>query len=410
MSRLAFTNARLVCPAGGIRQGTLLVEGDRIVGMADEAPADTVSINCNGRTLAPALVDLGVFRIDRAAFRAGGIARVALMPDTVPVLDEPGIVQRSALIGKPDLWIHPIAAATRGLAGTDLAEMAICASAGAKAVGTGRGWIADSAVMRRVLLYARDLDLAVVAHAEDGRLSRGAVATEGETATRLGLPAAPALAEVLAVARDLLLAEETGARLHLRQVTTSAAFELIRAAKRRGVHVTCGITPGHLHLSDLSMSDFRTFAHLSPPLRDEADRHAAREAVRDGTVDVICSGHDPRGAEDKRLPFADAAPGMAGAETLLPLALALVRDGLVGLDRLFALLALNPARLLNVDAGTLAPGTPADLVLFDEGAPWRIEAERLVASAGNTPFDGLPVQGRVLRLWKGGREIGALAA
>ena len=410
MSRLAFTNARLVCPAGGIRQGTLLVEGDRIVGMADEAPADTVSINCNGRTLAPALVDLGVFRIDRAAFRAGGIARVALMPDTVPVLDEPGIVQRSALIGKPDLWIHPIAAATRGLAGTDLAEMAICASAGAKAVGTGRGWIADSAVMRRVLLYARDLDLAVVAHAEDGRLSRGAVATEGETATRLGLPAAPALAEVLAVARDLLLAEETGARLHLRQVTTAAAFELIRAAKRRGVHVTCGITPGHLHLSDLAMSDFRTFAHLSPPLRDEADRHAAREAVRDGTVDVICSGHDPRGAEDKRLPFADAAPGMAGAETLLPLALALVRDGLVGLDRLFALLALNPARLLNVDAGTLAPGTPADLVLFDEGAPWRIEAERLVASAGNTPFDGLPVQGRVLRLWKGGREIGALAA
>jgi dihydroorotase len=410
VSRLAFTNARLVCPAGGIRQGTLLVEGDRIVGMADEAPADTVSINCNGRTLAPALVDLGVFRIDRAAFRAGGIARVALMPDTVPVLDEPGIVQRSALIGKPDLWIHPIAAATRGLAGTDLAEMAICASAGAKAVGTGRGWIADSAVMRRVLLYARDLDLAVVAHAEDGGLSRGAVATEGETATRLGLPAAPALAEVLAVARDLLLAEETGARLHLRQVTTAAAFELIRAAKRRGVHVTCGITPGHLHLSDLAMSDFRTFAHLSPPLRDEADRHAAREAVRDGTVDVICSGHDPRGAEDKRLPFADAAPGMAGAETLLPLALALVRDGLVGLDRLFALLALNPARLLNVDAGTLAPGTPADLVLFDEGAPWRIEAERLVASAGNTPFDGLPVQGRVLRLWKGGREIGAPAA
>jgi dihydroorotase len=355
-------------------------------------------------------VDLGVFRIDRAAFRAGGIARVALMPDTVPVLDEPGIVQRSALIGKPDLWIHPIAAATRGLAGTDLAEMAICASAGARAVGTGRGWIADSAVMRRVLLYARDLDLAVVAHAEDGGLSRGAVATEGETATRLGLPAAPALAEVLAVARDLLLAEETGARLHLRQVTTAAAFELIRAAKRRGVQVTCGITPGHLHLSDLAMSDFRTFAHLSPPLRDEADRQAAREAVRDGTVDVICSGHDPRGAEDKRLPFADAAPGMAGAETLLPLALALVRDGLVGLDRLFALLALNPARLLNVDAGTLAPGMPADLILFDEGAPWRIEAERLVASAGNTPFDGLPVQGRVLRLWKGGREIGAPAA
>jgi dihydroorotase len=410
VTRTLFTNARLVCPEGGVSAGALLVEGDRIVASGTVDATDAAVIDCRGRTLAPALVDLGVFAVDPAACRAGGIARVALMPDGSPVLDEPGIVQRSALIGKPDLWIHPIAAATRGLAGRDLAEMAVCRSAGAKAVGTGRGWIADSAVMRRVLQYAHDLDLAVIAHAEDGGLAHGAVATEGETATRLGLPAAPALAEALAVARDLMLAEETGARLHLRQVTTAAAFERVRAAKRRGVRVTCGITPAHLHLSDLATSGFRTFAHLSPPLRDEADRQAALAAVADGTIDVIASGHDPRGAEDKRLPFADAEPGMAGAQTLLALSLMLVRDGLVTPGRLFALLAANPARVLGVETGTLAPCMPADLLLFDEGAPWRISADALVGQAGNTPFDGLPVQGRVLRLWKGGREVGASAA
>ncbi|SEM41648.1 dihydroorotase [Sphingomonas gellani] len=407
MSRIAFINARLVCPTAGVSHGTLMVEDGVIrASGAVEVPGDAVQVDCGGRLLAPALVDLGVFAIDRAAFRAGGIARVALMPDTTPVLDEPGIVQRSALIGKPDLWIHPISAATRGLAGKELAEMAICRSAGARAVGTGRGWIADSSVMRRVLLYARDLDCAVIAHAEDGGLARGAVATSGETATRLGLPAAPALAEALAVARDLMLAEETGARLHLRQVTTAAAFDLIRAAKQRGVRVTCGITPAHLHLSDIATSGFRTFAHLSPPLRDEADRQAALAAVRDGTIDVIASGHDPHGAESKRLPFTDSSAGMAGAETLLALSLGLVRDEVIGLDRLWSLLAANPARVLGVDAGTLESGMAADLVLADADAPWRIGTDTLVARAGNTPFDGMPVQGRVLRLWKGGREIG----
>ena len=404
--RLRFANARLVCPVAGERTGELLVEDGVIVDRLDGGE----TVNCAGKTLAPAIVDLGVFKVDRAACRAGGIVRVALMPDGSPVLDDPGVVQRAALVGKPDLWIHPIAAATRGLAGRELAEMAICRSAGARAVGTGAGWIADTAVMRRVLFYARDLDLAVVSHAEDGGLAAGAVATEGETATRLGLPAAPALAEALAVSRDLMLAEETGARLHLRQVTTAAGFELVRAAKRRGVAVTCGITPAHLHLSDIAMSDFRSFAHLSPPLREEADRRAAITAVADGTIDVIASGHDPRGPEEKRLPFADASPGMAGAETLLALSLMLVRDGAVTLPALLERLARNPARVLGLDTGTLEPGKPADLMLFDADAPWRIDGDRFASSAGNTPFDGLPVQGRVLRLWKGGREISGTPA
>lgn len=399
---LHFQNARIVCPDGGERQGDLCIAN----GVITDRPADGAAIiDCNGLILAPGIVDLGVATIDDAAFRAGGITRVGLMPDQTPVLDEPGIVQRSALIGKPDLWIHPIAAATRGLQGEELAEMAICQSAGARAIGTGRGWIADSGVMRRVLDYARDLGLTLVTHAEDGGLTGEAVATTGETATRLGLPAAPAVAEALAIARDLMLAEDAEAAIHVRQVTTAQGFDLVRAAKRRGVNVTCGITPAHLLLSDIAMSDFRSFAHLSPPLRCEDDRRAALKALSDGTIDVLCSGHDPRGPEEKRLPYADASAGASGAETLLPLALGLARDNGIAIDRLFALLARNPAAILGVEAGSLRIGAPGDVILIDDQAPWQIDAEKMAGKAGNTPFDGLPVQGRVRRVFKGGREI-----
>jgi dihydroorotase len=400
---LLFTNVRRVCPAAGeSRDDLLIVDGVIADG---EAPSHAVRIDGGGKLLAPGIVDLGVGAIDRAAFRAGGIVRVAPLPDQSPVLDEPGAVQRLALIGRPDLWIHPIAAATRGLRGEDLAEMAICLSAGARAVGTGRRWIADSGVMHRVLLYARDLDVAVVTHVEDAGLCADAVATEGETASRLGLPAAPALAEPLAIARDLMLAEDTGARVHLRCVTTGAGFALIRAARARGVRVTCGTTPAHLLLSDNAMSDFRTFAHLSPPLRSEDDRRATLAALSDGTIDVLASGHDPRGPEEKRLPFVDSTAGSADAVTLLPLGLGLVRDGHIGLSRLFALLASAPAAVLGLDTGTLTPGVPGDVILIDEHASWRIDADTLPGQAGNTPFDGLPVQGRVLRVWKGGRDV-----
>lgn len=404
--KTAFLNATLVCPRGGVTSGGLLTDGETIAALGTfDIPSDAQQIDMNGKMLAPALVDLGVFSVDKAACRAGGIARVGLMPDQSPVLDDPGIVRRAALSGKPQLWVHPMSAATRALAGTDLGEMAINASAGARAVATGRGWIGCSGTMRKVLAYAHDCGMTVVAHAEDGGLAAGTVATAGETATRLGLPAAPAIAEALAIARDLMLAEETGARIHFRQVTTAAGFELIRAAKRRGVAVTCGITPAHLLLSDIAVSDFRTYAHLSPPLRAESDRQAALAAVKDGTIDVIASGHDPRGPEAKRLPFADSEPGMSGAETLLALSLGLVRDELVSIERLFALLARNPARVLGLATGTLEPGNPADLIVLDPDTPWVIRENDMAGRAGNTPFDGLPVQGKVLRLFKGGTPV-----
>jgi dihydroorotase len=210
----------------------------------------------------------------------------------------------------------------------------------------------------------------------------------------------------MAIQRDLMLAELTGAHIHFRQVTTARGLDLIRAAKAKGTKVTCGIAPTHFLLSEIAINDFRTFARLSPPLRSEADRQACRAALADGTIDVICSAHDPRGPEAKRLPFADADPGAAGAETLLALSLGLVRDGLVSMERLFDLLAAAPARLLGLDCGRLASGAPADLVMFEPDSPWQIDAARFAGKAGNTPFDKLPVQGRVISTMKGGRLLG----
>ena len=404
---LLIENALLVdAAADAPRPGSLLVADGRIAALnPPDIPADAERIDAGGQWLTPGLIDLGVFATDKPAFHFGGITRAALMPDGSHPLDNPGLVERAAKGGKPDLWVHPLAAATKGLAGAELAEIALMQSAGARGVATGRTRIANTAVMRRVLAYAAALDLTLVVHAEDEALVAGAAATEGEVATRLGLPAAPAVAEAIAVARDLLLAEDTGAAIHFRQVTTGAAFDLIRSAKARGVQVTAGITPAHLLLSDIATVDFRTFSRLSPPLRGEADRQAALAAVADGTIDILASGHDPRGPEDKRLPFAEAQPGMAGAESLLALGLGLMRDGIVTPGRLFALLAANSARLLGVNAGQLTIGAEADLLLVDADRPWRIDAKKMAASAGNTPFDGLPVQGRVTAMWKGGARV-----
>ena len=404
MSKIAILNGLLADPAAdALRPGTVLIEGDRIVATGDmELPADAQRVDAQGLVVAPGLIDLGVFATDKPAFHFGGITRAALMPDQRAPLDEAGLIREATRAGKPDFWVHPIAAATRGLKGAEMAEMGLMQAAGAKAVGTGRQWIADSGVMLRVLSYASGLGLTLIAHAEDGGLSAKAVATSGETATRLGLPHAPACAEAMAIARDIMLVRETGAAIHFRLVTTRAGFDLIRAAKAEGLKVTCGISPAYLFLNDQAMTDFRTFARLSPPLRSENDRLASLAAVADGTVDVITSGHDPRGPEDKRLPFADAAPGMAGAETLLALSLNLVREGHATMNRLMTLLSANPARILGVDAGSFAPGKAADLIFMDPDTPWIVDSGRMAAQAGNTPFDKVPVQGRARRVMKGG--------
>lgn len=403
---LTITGGKLVLGTGEPVAGAVRCEGGRIVALGDVTPQDgDETYDAGGKLIAPGLVDLGVFAIDKPAFHFGGITRAALMPDQGPPLDHPARVRFAAQSGKPDMWVHPLAAATRGLEGSELAELALMRDAGAKAVATGRGWIADSGVMLRLLRYCAMLGLVVVTHAEDAGITGSAVATAGDVATRLGLPSAPAEAEALAVARDIALAELSGAHVHFRQVTTARALDLVRAAKARGVKVTAGVTPAHFILSDLELVGFRTFCRMSPPLRQDADRKAVIAAIGDGTIDVISSGHDPRGPEDKRLPFADAEPGMAGAETLLPLTLTLVRDGVITMARAFELLCANPARLLGVEAGRLEMGTEADIAIVHPARPWIVNSDKMAAAAGNTPFDRRPVEGRVTALFKGGARI-----
>ena len=402
---ITIAGGRLVLP-DGLREGTIRLVDGRIAALGDVAPQDGYEVvQARGSLVAPGLVDYGVFAVDKPAFHFGGITRAALMPDQSPPLDLPSRVAHISKSGKPDFWVHPLAAATRGLEGESLAEAALMRAAGARGIATGRRWIGDSGVMLRLLRYAAMLDLPVVAHAEDGALAADAVATAGEMATRLGLPSAPAEAETLAIARDLALAEIAGARIHFRQVTTRAGIALIREAKARGAKVTAGVTPAHFMLSDLAIADFRSFMRLSPPLRPEDDREAVIEGIADGTIDIVASGHDPRGAEDKRLPFADAEPGMAGAETLLAMLLTLERDGRIDMARVFDLCATAPARLLGVEAGVLAQGYEADIALIDPEKPWIVDRRKMEASAGNTPFDGQPTQGRVTALFKGGVAV-----
>ena len=402
---ITITGGRLVLPDGVCDGAIRLVDG-RIAALGDVAPQDGDEVvQARGRLVAPGLVDYGVFAVDKPAFHFGGITRAALMPDQSPPLDLPSRVAYISKSGKPDFWVHPLAAATRGLEGESLAEAALMRAAGARGIATGRRWIDNSGVMLRLLRYAAMLDLPVVAHAEDGALAADAVATAGEMATRLGLPSAPAEAETLAIARDLALAEIAGARIHFRQVTTRAGIALIREAKARGAKVTAGVTPAHFMLSDLAIADFRSFMRLSPPLRPEDDREAVIEGIADGTIDIVASGHDPRGVEDKRLPFADAEPGMAGAETLLAMLLTLERDGRIDMARVFDLCATAPARLLGVEAGVLAQGYEADIALIDPEKPWIVDRRKMEASAGNTPFDGQPTQGRVTALFKGGVAV-----
>jgi dihydroorotase len=408
MRPLLLRNARLIDPARGTdTPGDLLVVDRHIAatGPGLAAPADAEIVEAGGAVLAPGLIDATVFRTDVAAAVAGGITSVLLMPDQSPPLDDPALIERAERLGKPRLWVRPLAAATRGLNGRELAELSLMKEAGAVAVATGRGAIADAQVMLRLLRYAAGLGLVVIAHAECPFLTAGAVATEGEHATRLGLAAAPASAEAVQIARDLRLAKEANAALHFACVSTAEGVELVRRAQAQGQDVTAGTAPAYALLSETALIGYRSFARLSPPLRSEADREAVRAGLADGTISLLCSRHDPRTAEDKRLPFADAEPGAAGSATLLALGLSLVHDGLLPLSRLVELLSAGPARRFGLPGGTLEAGAPADLLLFDPGAPWRIDADNLPGLSGNTPFDGLPVQGRVRLLLKGGERL-----
>jgi dihydroorotase len=423
--RIAFRNARLLDPASGLDvKGGLLVENGRIADIGprlfnDAEPNDPEVIDARGLVLAPGLIDANVHTGEPGAEHretlasaseaaaAGGVTTMIVMPDTDPVIDEPSLVdfilRRAAATAK--VRVLPMAALTKGLRGETMTEIGLLKEAGAVAFTDGDRSIANARVLRRAMAYAATFDALVLAHAEDPELVKGASATEGEYATRLGLPASPAIAEAMMVERDIRLVELTGARLHFAQISTRAALEAIAAAKARGLPVTCGVAAHHLILNELDVGPYYTFRKVRPPLRSEEDRAAMVEGVADGTIDVIVSSHEPQGADTKRQPYAAAAAGTVGLETLLPAALTVMHEGKASLSHVLAAMTAAPARIFRLAAGTLTKGAPADLVLLDENEPLVVDAEKLHSRARNTAFEGRKFSGTAKVTFVGGEPV-----
>ena len=405
---LLIRHARLLDPVDGEGEGAVLIADGRIAAIGADAEADSrgaVAVDARGLVLAPGIIDTASWAVDARAALAGGITTVLLMPDAVsPVIDHAAMVALHANgHGGAGPRVRPVGALSRGLAGEVLAEMGLMAEAGAVAFSDGRRAVRSARLMRRALIYARRLGRPVIALPQEPELAEGGVMHEGEMAAVLGLPGIPAEAECIQIERDARLAAAAGQPLHLFPVTTAEGVRSLSRLQAEGAPVTAGTTPAYFHLNDMAVGDYRTFARLDPPLRGEDDRLAVRSAVADGTIAIIASAHTPLGEDDKRLPFEEAAAGAIGYETLLPLSLSLVRDGLIDLAALWRRLTTNPARIFGLPAPRLAPGAAADLVLFDPDEPWRVSAETLASETDNTPCDGLPVTGRTVLTMVGGR-------
>ena len=419
---LLLTNARLLDPASGLDAPGAVLVGDGAIldlGPGLAAPEGAELVDCAGACLAPGLVDMRaatgepgaeyretIASLAEAAV-AGGITTLCALPDTDPPLDDAALVQFILRRGEATgcISLIPYGAATKGCEGREIAEYGLLREAGAIAFTDGRRAIASARTMRLALSYARAFGAMVIQHPEEPTLAAGGAATEGELATRLGLPGIPPVAETMMIARDIALARITDGHVHFAHVSTGAALDHIRAAKAEGLRVTCDTAPPYFDLNETAIGDWRTYAKLSPPLRPEADRQAVVAALADGTIDAIASDHQPRDADDKRLPFVQAEAGGAGLATLLAVTLARVHGGDLTLLQALGLLTAGPAALLGLPVGRLARGAPADLMLFDPDRAWQVKAGHLAGKAQNSPFDGRAVEGRVIGTWKAGRRV-----
>ncbi len=420
----AFLNARLIDPASGKDEpGGLLVEDGLIADLGNHlrrnAPEHARVIDCKGHVLCPGLIDMQVFtgepglehretlKTASHAAAAGGVTTIVVMPDTEPVIDQVALVdfiQRRAR-DNAIVNVHVMAAMTRGLKGQDMAEIGLLKRAGAVAFTNGKSSVINTRVMRNVLLYAKDHGTLVVHHTEDPYLTEGAVMTAGEVATRLGLPGVNKAAETVVLERDVRLVEITGGRYHAATLSCAESLGVVRAAKARKLPVTCGVSVNHLTLNENDIGSYRTFLRLRPPLRSEEDRAAMVRGLSAGDIDVIVSSHDPQDADVKRHPFAEAADGAIGLETLLAAALRLYHSGELALIPLLRAMTINPARLLGLPSGRLDKGAPADLILVDLGQPGVVDKAQLRARSKNSPFDESKMQGRVLATMVAGKTV-----
>ena len=426
MTAIRITGGRVIDPANSLDRvcDVYLAQG-HVLGI-DRAPdgftAELV-IDARGHVVCPGLVDLcarlrepgdehkATIASETRAAAASGITTVCCPPDTTPVVDTPAVVEliHQRARASDMARVEVIGALTQGLQGTQLAEMGALGVAGCRGVSNASVAIADTEVMRRALEYAATFELTVFVRPEDPSLARGRVVHHGETSTRLGLPGIPEMAETIIVARELLLVEQTGARVHFSQLSTGPAVDMVRDAREHDLPVTADVAMHHLHLTERDVLGFDSLCHVRPPLRTLADRARLRAGVADGTLSAVCSDHQPHERDAKQNPFPLTEPGISGLETLLPLALALVDQDLVSLPRMLEALTHAPAQILKIDRGTLTPGARADVCVFDPSARWKLDPSTMVSRGHNTPFIGRELTGRVTHTIRDAAPIHHLA-
>ncbi|WP_425086950.1 dihydroorotase [Stappia sp.] len=422
---ILLTNARVIDPARRLdAAGAVLVADGVIVAAGPEAlnqgaPEGATVIDLDGAIAAPGLVDMDVtvgepgaehretLASASLAAAAGGITTIVTSPDTDPIIDDPALVDFVLRRARDTacVRVHPMAALTKRLAGEEMSEIGLLREAGAVAFSNGNHSITHSGVMRRLMTYARDFDALVVHHTEDPDLSGTGVMNEGLNASWKGLPSTPREAEIIMLERDLRLAKLTGGRYHARSLSCADSVEALARAKAAGLDVTAGISINHLTLNENDIGPYRTFFKMAPPLRSEDERRAMVAALADGTIDVIVSAHDPQDVETKRHPFAEAADGAIGLETLLSAGLRLVHSGDVDLMTLLAAMTCNPARRLGLPVGRLSAGAPADIVVFDPDRPWVLDKTKIRSRSKNTPFEDARFTGKVLQTMVAGRLL-----
>lgn len=427
---LVLTNARVIDPSRRLdARGSVIVADGVIVAAGPEAdglarPDGAEIVDCRGKVVMPGLIDMRVFVGEPGAEHretfasagqaaaAGGVTTMITMPDTDPVIDDVALVDYISRRTRDTTLVRvmPMAAVTKGLKGREMTEFGLLREAGAVGFTEGRHSITNALVLRRALTYARDFGALIMHHPADPDLTGSGVMNEGETATRLGLSGIPKEAEIIMLERDIRIAALTRGRYHAAQISCAESLEIIRRAKKAGLAVSCGVSATHLALNELDIGPYRTFFRLSPPLRSEDDRKAMIDGVADGTIDVIVSSHDPQDVDTKRHPFAEAADGAVGLETLLAVGLRLVNNGEADLLSVARALSTRPADLLDLPGGRLTPGAPADIILVDPAMPWVCDGEKLHSRSKNTPFEGARFEGRVLRTIVAGRTVYAYAA